>query len=136
MSSILQIAKSEEQAIKVKGIAGTLIPLGQQNVRIEFDLQDENLSLIKLFTGPIEFNLDYTIQDKLNPLRQKMSLKIDQTILEQFDPKAVLESFSTMESTSLSDFVKVSSLLDASRTDEEALKRVDVTLEFQFPWSS
>jgi hypothetical protein len=126
------LVEIKEQGIKVKGLAGNIIPLGQCNFRIEFSLPDENLSLLKLFTGPIEFNLDYSVDNKLKPQSQTLSLEVDQSILDQFNPQAVLESFSTIESNSISDFVKVSSLLDASRTKEEALNRVDVILEFQF----
>lgn len=122
----------QEQKISIKGLPGKVIPVGYQSVRVELLLPDDGLSLIKLFTGPMLFDIDYSIQGKLTPFTQKMEMNIEPSLLAQIDRKAILNSFSVIENESLIEVVNITSLLDASQENEETLNRVDVALEFRF----
>jgi hypothetical protein len=122
----------DEQSISIKGLSGRVIPVGHENIRIELMLPDDGLSLIKLFSGPILFNMNYTVQGKLAPFKQQVEIAIDPSLLNGIDQQAILNSFSAVENMSLIEVVKLSSLLDAARENEETLNRVDVSLEFQF----
>ncbi|MGK0174138.1 MAG: hypothetical protein ACI9AT_000518 [Ulvibacter sp.] len=127
------LAEIKEQKLKINGkTLGEIIPIGNQNVRFEIELTDDPLSLYQLFTGPIEFEITYSIKGALQPYSQIIKLDIDPSIIDKLNPDQIMESFSVIEKSSLTEKVMLSSQLDRTLPNYEALNYVEVTLEFNF----
>ncbi len=123
----------EEQVLKINGqIMGKIIPIGQQNIRLEVSLSDEGYSLLELMSHPMEIQVEYRIEGHLHPLSQTVTIEINPRLLAQLDMKNLLQSFSVLENTSMQDVIKLSSQIDPLREDEGVLNRVEVVLHFQF----
>lgn len=127
------LASIEEQPLKInRQTVGKIIPIGNQNVRFEIQLPDNGLSLLNLFLKPINFKMDYTINGLQEVYSQTILLEIAPLLLESLDPDQVLESFSVIENTTLTDGIKISSKLDPLLENEGTLNYVEVSLEFIF----
>jgi hypothetical protein len=128
-----ELVSIEEQVLKINGQnVGRIIPIGNQNIRLEINLPDDGLSLMKLFAHAIEFKVEYMIQGQMVPLSQTLSLDINPSLIKQLDAQNIMNSFSVLENTSMLDVIKLSSQIDALRENEGILNRVEVMLEFNF----
>ncbi|MFK7774342.1 MAG: hypothetical protein AB8F94_19495 [Saprospiraceae bacterium] len=121
------------QPLKINGeTVGYIIPIGNQNVRFKVKLEEESLTLLQLFTGTINFKLDYYIKVHQQSYSQNIKLEINPLLIEDMTQGKILENFSVIEMSNMTDVVKVSSQLDPKLDNEGTLNFVEVMLEFNF----
>jgi hypothetical protein len=129
------LASIDEQPLKINGkTVGKIIPIGNQNVRFEITLKDESLTLYELFTSAINFKIDYEIDGHQQPYSQHIDLEIKRSLLENITEGKILERFSVIDMSMMTDVVNISSQLDAglNNDNEGILNFVEITLEFNF----
>ncbi|MBC8754062.1 hypothetical protein H2O64_05230 [Kordia sp. YSTF-M3] len=126
------------QPLKANGkTIGRIIPIGNQILRFEFDLVEENLSLLKLFlANDNTFNLDYKTGQGQKEDNQEITLEIPESILKQLDYTDLINEFNVVESntSTLIDAIKITSNLSPvlKDTGEGTLKYIEISLEFLF----
>ncbi|NER16551.1 hypothetical protein [Spongiivirga citrea] len=124
-----------DQSFKLNGEnAGKIIPIGNSILRLKVLLQDEQLSLIKLFpkSNNIDFNLNYKIQESQQPKSQQLVLKVPESLLKDIDYENLIDKFNVIESNTITDNVRISSQLSPSLDNEGTLNYIEVSLQFIF----
>ena len=127
----------DEQPLQINGeTTGEIVPVSSDILKLEMELQDDNLSLIKLMARRkgTTFNINYKAYDRGKELRQKVLFEVTDDILKQIDLENLINEFNIIESNTITDQVKITSHLSASLDTEAegALNYVEISLEFLF----
>lgn len=125
----------ENQLLKINGIPmGQIIPINGELMRVEIELPDDQLSLIRLFpqSNTTTFDLISKIRNGLKEFNQKITLHVPPGLLQPSDYEHMIKKFNVVESNTMSDIIKVSSQLSSQSGDEGALKYIEISLVFLF----
>ncbi len=125
----------ENQVLKMNNqVIGQIIPINGEILRLEIELPDQELSLIKLFpqNNTNTFDLNSKINLGLNEFNQKITFHVPIELLNAADYEHLIKKFNIVESNTLTDHVKISSQLSPSLNNEGALQYVEVSLKFSF----
>ncbi len=126
----------DEQPLQIRGQkTGRIIPVDSDILMLKLELQDENLSLIKLLAkNDVSFNLNFKAYDSRYEYPQKALFEVSDDIIKQIDYKNMIGEFNVIETNTVTDLVKITSNLSSNLGAEKEgiLNYIEVSLEFQF----
>lgn len=124
----------DEQPLKVLGkTIGKIIPISNRLLRLEIDLPDDGMSLLKFFppSNDLVFNLNFKTHDTQKTFKQELSLKVPEGLLKESDFGHLIKKFNIVEINKLTDHVTVTSHLEPIKP-EGVFNYCKIWLEFQF----
>jgi hypothetical protein len=124
------------QPLQLNGeVTGKIIPIDSDLLKLEIELQEDNLSLIELIAhNDVSFYVNYKHYDLRKDERQKMLFEVPDEIRKQIDYEKMINEFNVIETNTLTDIIKITSNLssDLGEDAEGKLNYIEVSLEFLF----
>lgn len=131
-----QALSIEEQPLKINGkTLGRIVPVSNEILRLELNLPEGAKTIAEIFpkVGNTSFTIDFKVLPNQPPISQTLTLQVDSASLARLDYTEPLKSFQVVERTELTDNLKISSNVSASRPNEGALNYLEVLLDVKFP---
>jgi len=127
----------DEQPLKIQAqTTGKIVSIDNYILQLKLELQDENLSLIKLFarSNQVTFDINFKAFDNNNSYPQKILFEVPDNIIKQIDFENMIGEFNVIESNTITDLVKITSNLksDLGADAGGLLNYIEISLEFLF----
>ncbi len=129
------ILRIEEQPLKINGkTIGRIVPVSNQILRLEMTVAEGARSFAEWFpkNGLVPFGLDYKLGRDGTIINQQIMLRTDSSLLQKLDYTQPLKSFQVLERSTMTDNLKISSNVSATRPNEGALNYLEILAAFRF----